>query len=238
MMEIKGQLYCHFSFRRPRDGSGTGIFAVAFYKDYAGKRLVLRSVKKLPLWKDHQFVTSIQSYENALHVIHRYQGQMRNVGVNQIMLVTDNSTLAGWIENPRKNKEYTSYMERANSMYRSGGPKEVVLGIGLCAVRKAEKSYKFCREEYLTDTERAVTNPDIPLVAETPTSSELNLSDIPQDTTNPDTDTNTLMTSALQKPERPPQNFKVDIESIEYYSVLDMLKDDLADISMDGFGAM
>lgn len=63
------------------------------------------------------------------------------------MLVTDNSTLEGWIVNPKKNKNYTEFMERAVEQFRLGAPKEIVLGIGLCQARHAEKSYKYCKEE-------------------------------------------------------------------------------------------
>lgn len=63
------------------------------------------------------------------------------------MLVTDNSTLAGWIVDPTKNKHYTATMNRAVEPYRIGAPKEIVLGIGLCEARKSEKSYKYCKEE-------------------------------------------------------------------------------------------
>lgn len=63
------------------------------------------------------------------------------------MLVTDNSTLEGWIVNPKKNKNYTEFMERAVEQFRLGAPKEIVLGIGLCQARQAEKSYKYCKEE-------------------------------------------------------------------------------------------
>lgn len=139
-------LYCHFSFKRPK-GSGYGLFAVAIYQDFEGKKLIAQKTRKLHLWQDHQFITAIQAYEHALYTIHEWQGMMKDVGVKQVMLVTDNSTLAGWIENPKKNKEYTGYMQRAVQNYKVGGPKEILLGIGLCEPRKAEKSYKFCTED-------------------------------------------------------------------------------------------
>ena len=139
-------VYCHFSFRRPK-GKPYGIFAVAFYDDFEGKKKIVAKTRKYDLWQDQQFITAIQSYEHALATIYEYQGMMRDAGVNQIMLVTDNSTLAGWILNPKKNKEYTAFMERAVKPYRVGSYKEIVLGIGLCEPREAEKSYKYCKED-------------------------------------------------------------------------------------------
>lgn len=139
-------VYCHFSFRRPK-GTGTGLFAVAFYNDYEGKKLLEQITRKYDLWEDSQFVTAVQSYEHALRTIYEWQGAMKANGINQVMLVTDNSTLAGWIENPKKNKVYEKYMRRAVEPYRVGGPREIVIGVGLCEVRKYEKSYKFCRED-------------------------------------------------------------------------------------------
>lgn len=139
-------IYCHFSFKRPR-GEEYGIFAVAFYRDFEGKKIITKKVRKYKLWENHQFITAIQSYEHALMTISELQGMMRAANINQVMLVTDNSTLAGWIEYPKKNKNYAKYMEQAVKPYRAGAYKEIVIGVGLCEPRKSEKSYKFCKEE-------------------------------------------------------------------------------------------
>ena len=139
-------VYCHFSFKRPK-GKDYGLFAVAFYWDFDGKKLAAQATRKYPLWKDHQFVTAIQAYEHALYSIYTWQGVMRSKGITNVMLVTDNSTLAGWIENPKKNKAYTNYMNKAVEKYRAGAPKEILISIGLCEVRDYEKSYKFCKED-------------------------------------------------------------------------------------------
>ena len=140
------RIYCHFSFKRPK-GQNYGLFAVAFYSDFAGKKLITHKTRKYDLWQNHQFVTAIQSYEHALASIYEIQGQLRAANINQVMLVTDNSTLAGWIENPKKNKNYAGFMERAVKPYRTGSYKEIDIGIGLCEPRDSEKSYKYCKEE-------------------------------------------------------------------------------------------
>lgn len=139
-------IYCHFSFKRPK-GKDYGLFSVAFYSDYEGKKLITHLTRKYDLWKNHQFVTAIQSYSHALQTIYEMQGQMRAANINQVMLVTDNSTLAGWIVDHKKNKAYTAYMEQAVKPYRTGSYKEIVIGVGLCNPRQAEKSYKYCKEE-------------------------------------------------------------------------------------------
>lgn len=139
-------VYCHFSFKRPK-GECYGLFSVAFYSDFEGKKLILHKTRKYDLWQNHQFVTAIQSYEHALQTIYELQGQMKSASVNQVMLVTDNSTLAGWIENPKKNKNYSAFMDQAVRPYRAGSFKEIVIGVGLCEPRQSEKSYKYCKEE-------------------------------------------------------------------------------------------
>lgn len=139
-------VYCHFSFKRPK-GKNYGLFAVAFYTDIEGKRLIAQATRKFPLWQNHQFITAIQAYEHALYSIYLWQGVMKKAGITNVMLVTDNSTLAGWIQDPKKNKAYTQYMNKAVENYRAGAPKEITLSIGLCEVRDYEKSYKFCRED-------------------------------------------------------------------------------------------
>lgn len=139
-------VYCHFSFRRPKD-KHYGIFAVALYADKEGKRLVAAKTRAFTLWKNHQHVTAIQAYEHALYCIWEWQSKLLQYGVTNVMLVTDNSTLAGWIENPRKNKYYIPWMNKANSQYKAGGPKEIWIPIGLCEPRDSEKSHKFCTED-------------------------------------------------------------------------------------------
>ena len=145
-------VFCHFSFKRPK-GENYGLFSVAFYRDFPGKSLITHLTRKYELWENQQFVTAIQSYEHALRTIYEYQGMMKNNNINQVILVTDNSTLAGWILNPKKNKQYYSYMERAAKPYRVGSYKEIVIGIGLSEPRKAEKSYKYCKEELVTNND-------------------------------------------------------------------------------------
>lgn len=145
------QVFCHFSFKRPK-GSDYGLFAVAFYRDFDGKQLILHRTRRYKLWENHQFITAIQSYQNALQNIYEYQGMMKAANINQVYLVTDNSILAGWIENPKKNKQYQSYMEKAVEPYSTGSYKEIVLGVGLCDTRKSEKAYKYCKEEFLEET--------------------------------------------------------------------------------------
>lgn len=148
-------IYCHFSFKRPK-GKNYGLFAVAFYSDFPGKKCITHLTRKIDLWENQQFITAIQSYEHALMTIHEYQGQMRKANINQVMLVTDNSTLAGWIANPKKNKQYAPYMERAVKPYRVGSYKEIVLGVGLCEPRESEKSYKYCKEDLVINDYRPV----------------------------------------------------------------------------------
>lgn len=143
-------VYCHFSFKRPKN-KNYGLFAAAVYSDFEGKNLITFKTKKLELWKNQQFVTAIQSYENALACIYEWQGLMMDAGIRQVMLVTDNSTLAGWIENNNKNKEYTPFLVKANRNYKVGGVKEILLAVGLCLPRKSEKAYKFCVEDKVSN---------------------------------------------------------------------------------------
>ena len=160
-MEVGNQIknnpttvYCHFSFKRPNKGAdGYGLFAVAFYRDAEGKKVICHSTKQMNLWENHQFITAIQSYENVLRVISDMQGDMIKNGIRRVILVTDNSTLAGWIMNPKKNKAYTAYMNRALEKYRVGSPRELLVDVELDEVRDYEKSYKYCKEQYVTKAE-------------------------------------------------------------------------------------
>lgn len=148
-------IYCHFNFKRPK-GEEFGYFAVAFYTDFEGKKLVYHVTRQFPLWENQQFISAIQAYEHALGTIYDMQGVLKKRGVSKVMLVTDNSTLAGWIQNHKKNKNYTEYMNRAVEKYKIGGIKELAIGIGLCEVRDYEKSYKYCKKELVVNTNTEV----------------------------------------------------------------------------------
>lgn len=144
------ELYCHFSFRRPKNReSDYGIFCCAFYAGVNSKKCVGKFTKAIRLWEDQQYVCAIQSFSYALDTIWQGQKELIDKGVHKVYLVTDNSTLAKWISNPNKNKEYSKYMKRAYSNYVIGRSKELIIGVGLAEVVKYEKSYKYCKEEYL-----------------------------------------------------------------------------------------
>lgn len=143
--------YCHFSFRRPKKYEGYGYFAVAFYSDYDGKKLIGHTTVKKKLWFDNQWVTAIQSYENALRVISELQHSMITGGYTSIILVTDNSILAGWIDHISPKNQFYDDMMKAVANYRCGGPREIKLSVGLAEPRNSEKSYKYCSEKYLEE---------------------------------------------------------------------------------------
>lgn len=139
-------VYCHFSYRRPK-GKHYCLFAVALYRDPEWKKLIVQRTVALSMWEDQQHVTAIQSYQNALECLFQWQGTLRAHGMNNVLLVTNNSTLALWISNPKKRKEYADYMEMAVAPYRAGAKKEILLSIGMCEPVDNEKSHKFCRDE-------------------------------------------------------------------------------------------
>lgn len=139
-------IYCHFSFRRPR-GKEYGLFAVALYSDFEGKCLIAQKTRAFELWENHQHITAIQAYEHAMYCLWEWQSKLKEHDITNILLVTDNSTLAGWIANPKKNKAYAPTMLRAIEPYKVGGVREIYLPIGLCEPRDSEKSHKFCKEE-------------------------------------------------------------------------------------------
>lgn len=141
-------VYVHFSFRRPSHKK-YGIFAVAMYGDEAGRIFLGSETRAFKLWKDQQYISAIQSYEHALYVIWENQRKMLDVGVDNVVLVTDNTTLAKWIEEPDKRPDYASYMHRANRNYQMGASKAIMINIGLAEPLKSEKSHKFCREELI-----------------------------------------------------------------------------------------
>lgn len=144
------RIYCHFSFRRPKD-KPYGIFSIALFADEDATRLMYAKTRAYQLWEDQQFITAIQAYEHALYCIWEKQKDFIEHNVTDIQLVTDNSSLAGWIENPSKNKNYSYYMNRAAYQYKHGGSKEIVINIGLAEVRGHEKSYKYCKEENIAN---------------------------------------------------------------------------------------
>lgn len=151
--------YCHFSFRRKK-GTDYGYFAVAFYSDFEGKKLIGHTTVKKQLWHDDQWITAIQSYENALRVISELQSYMIQGGFTNIILVTDNSILAGWIDHISPKNQFYGEMTKAVSKYRCGGPNEIRLSVGLARARDYEKSYKYCSEKYIEKAESLIVKDD------------------------------------------------------------------------------
>ena len=144
------RIYVHFNFRGPK-GKSYGIFAVAMYRDKDGKQLIGKKVIAKELWQDNAYVTAIQSYANCLEVIWQNQGGMIKNNISGVLLVSDNSVLCSWIEEPYKNKEYRRYMMKAIKPYTACSPKAFNIDIGLCEPIKYEKSYKYCKERYVSD---------------------------------------------------------------------------------------
>ena len=143
-------VYCNFSFRRPK-GKDYGLFAVAFYNKQSDRKPTAKITKRIKLWQGSQYLTAVQSYGFALEMIYEWQGIMKSKGISNVVLVTDNSVIAGWIENHNKNKNYTKYMDSVVSDYRVGGSKEIILNVGIADVCKYEKSYKYCKEEFVVE---------------------------------------------------------------------------------------
>lgn len=141
-------VYCHFSFRRPR-GKDYGIFACALYSDEEGKKLIARKTRAFELWKDHQHITAIQSYWHALDCLFEWQQKLLSYGVTNILLVTQNSTLEGWIVRDRINKDYVKWMDKANKYFSVSQKKELKIPVGICKARDYEKSRKYCREDLI-----------------------------------------------------------------------------------------
>lgn len=136
-------VYLHFSSRRPNN-EAFGMFSVACYADYEAKKLLTKEVTALELWDDSQHISAIQSYYNALDYIYRHQAEMQRVGITNVMLVTNNSTLVKWILNEGRNKYYIHWVDFATKQFRFGQKKEIVLGVGLLNARDTEKSKQYC----------------------------------------------------------------------------------------------
>jgi hypothetical protein len=143
-------IYCHFSFSRPK-GTNSVILAVALYETIYDKKTIYKRVEERELWENQQFITAIQSYEFALETIYRIQGELIKKGCRTVMLVTDNSTLVGWILNPKKNRAYTAFMNRAVEKYRVGAVNELEIGVGVLEAVSYEKAHKYCKREFLAE---------------------------------------------------------------------------------------
>lgn len=142
------EVYCHFSFRKPND-KHYGIFATAMYNGENSRCMLGAKTVALTLWEDQQHIKAIQSYANALEYIFQVQGKLLAKGVTDVILVTDNSNLHGWITDMPENHKYKKYMQRAVEPYRQGGSKQLNVSVGLHTVVEREKSHKFCKEELI-----------------------------------------------------------------------------------------
>jgi len=135
-------IYCHFSYRRPK-GQNFAVFTSAFYKDEEGTEYICHFTRAFNMWENQQYVCGVQSYEHALYCIWVNQKELIERGISVVNLVTDNSALAKWIADPKSNKNYTYWINRAQSNYALGKNKEININVGLCKPTRSEKSYKF-----------------------------------------------------------------------------------------------
>ena len=135
-------IYCKFTSRVPK-GADYGYFATVVYKDKECTQELMHSVKQMKLMKNAQFINSVQSYGFALECIRAWQGKIKAMGESNIILMTYNSTLAKWINEPHKAGEYEKYLESINSLYRAGGKREIKLAVGLAYDEKNSAS-KYC----------------------------------------------------------------------------------------------
>lgn len=145
-------IYCSFSCRRIK-GTNAGLFTVSLYLDLEGKRYIEGYTRKIKLWEDQQYVTAIQSLENALFFIWECQGRLQ---INRVILVTDNRILAGWIENPYRNKRYTDHVLKALYPYKIGGPREIFIPIGLTVSDKTTSFYALDKNDEAGNSEQDI----------------------------------------------------------------------------------
>ena len=141
--------YCHFGSRRPK-GEKFGIFSCCIYSDKYGLNMASQEVRAERLWDTSQYITYCQSYWFALRCIQLWQGQLLNVGVTSVMLVTANRVLNNWINNPKSSNKYYKWMNKANQEFISGGRNEIYLTIGLMKPMP-ENATKYCQEDLVSN---------------------------------------------------------------------------------------
>jgi hypothetical protein len=143
--------YCHFAAYSPK-GKNYGLFSCIISADKFGYRVAARKVMALELWEQQQYVTYCQSLWFALRCIWEWQGKMMNAGITNVMLVTNKTVLAKWIENPNKCKNYKKYMGRASADFKVGGKSEIILPVGLLQPME-ERASKYCKMEFVDNPE-------------------------------------------------------------------------------------
>ena len=156
-------IYVYFSFRHIKKVDRM-IASVAMYLDPEGTKLLNVRVTELNPWDNNNYVKTIQSYANVLNVLYEKQAMLDAYGFDQVVLMTDNKVLHGWIANGSSHG-HAEWFKRANRPFRVGGEKEITVTVGLGMLASGNPAYKFCKPEYV-DHSVVITKRGVHIISE------------------------------------------------------------------------
>ena len=153
-------VYIYFSFRHFQKSGDRMVVATAAYAEPEGKTLLGMKVVEVTPWSENNYVKVLQSYANALNYIYEKQETLKKNGYDQVVLMTSNKILYGWLINNECNSHH-KWFKLANRPFRTGAKKELTISTGLGVLTDKDLAYKYCKLEMvnasLKQTYRGVT---------------------------------------------------------------------------------
>lgn len=138
-------VYIYFSFRHFQEEDKM-VVATSAYADPDGKKQLGMRVVEVKAWDSNNYVKILQSYANALNYIYDKQETLKKNGFDQVILMTSNKILHGWLVNNECNN-HRKWFKIANKSFRSGAKKEIEIAVGLGLLAKSDLAYKYCKLE-------------------------------------------------------------------------------------------
>lgn len=124
--------YVHFSGKLPRGSQGEKVVVAAVIcADFEGYDVITKRVKVVDDIMHTNKWTSLLGLAEAFNFIYDMQKSMLEAGVTKVYLVTESEFIHSYIKKTPTNKYIRSYLERLYSIYSTGGPKELRIGVGL-----------------------------------------------------------------------------------------------------------
>lgn len=134
--------YVHFSGKLPRGEQGKAVVAVAVCADYEGYKVVAKRVKAVTDVVHTNKWTPLMGLAETFSYLYDMQVDMLDAGVDKVYLVTESANIHDYLKKTPSNKFVREYLDKLYSIYSTGGPKELRIGVGLAELcyRNSAKS--------------------------------------------------------------------------------------------------
>lgn len=131
------------------------IVAAALYSDKELTHIKGLDVCELTNYEENKqdkydvYRNRLAEYAAALKMAYKYQDTLLTQGYDIIVLCPSNNKIWDWLQGKKVPTQIKELFENINKQFRTNGPFQLDISVGLSANPTAKKTYKYCREKYL-----------------------------------------------------------------------------------------